>query len=79
MIKIRLARHGSKKRPFYKIILTDVRSARNGKFIEKLGFFNPIANGKEKKIKYNSKRIQYWLNIGAKMSQRIKTLLKKYK
>jgi len=49
MVKIRLARHGAKKRPFYKIIVADSRSPRNGKFIERVGYFNPIAAGKEKK------------------------------
>ncbi|CUR53239.1 30S ribosomal protein S16 [Buchnera aphidicola] len=77
MIKIRLARHGSKKRPFYQIVLSDVRSSRNGKFIEKLGFFNPITSKKEEQTSYNLERIKYWLKIGAKMSKKVKTILKK--
>lgn len=47
MVTIRLARHGAKKRPFYQVVVTDSRNARNGRFIERVGFFNPIANGAE--------------------------------
>lgn len=77
MIKIRLARHGMKKKPFYKIIVADVRSARNGKFIERIGFFNPFAKKKEEKLVYSTKKIKYWLKNGAKKSNRVKSLLKK--
>lgn len=80
MVKIRLARHGAKKRPFYKIIVADSRSPRNGKFIERVGYFNPIAAGKEKKkIHIDLDRIQYWSNQGAIMSKRTYNLIKKYK
>ncbi|WP_075432029.1 30S ribosomal protein S16 [Buchnera aphidicola] len=78
MIKIRLARHGSKKKPFYQIIVTDIRSARNGKFIERLGFFNPFEKNEDRKVKLINKRISYWLKNGAKKSNRVKNLLKKY-
>lgn len=78
MIKIRLARHGSKKKPFYQIIVTDIRSARNGKFIERLGFFNPFEKNENKKVKFINERINYWIKNGAKKSNRVKNLLKKY-
>ncbi|AEH39840.1 30S ribosomal protein S16 [Buchnera aphidicola (Cinara tujafilina)] len=79
MIKIRLARHGVKKKPFYQIIVADIRSARNGKFIERLGFFNPFAKNNDQKIKLVIKRIKYWIKNGAKKSNRINNLLKQYK
>ncbi|WP_075433977.1 30S ribosomal protein S16 [Buchnera aphidicola] len=76
MIKIRLARHGAKKKPFYKIIISDVRSARNGKFIERIGYFNPFAKKNEKKIHIRIERAQYWIQKGAKQSHRLKKLFK---
>ncbi|VFP83740.1 30S ribosomal protein S16 [Buchnera aphidicola] len=79
MIKIRLARHGSKKKPFYQIVVSDIRSARNGKFIEKIGYFNPFAKKYEKKIYLSIKRIQYWLKNGAKKSKRFSSLFMKFK
>ncbi|NIH16560.1 MAG: 30S ribosomal protein S16 [Buchnera aphidicola (Periphyllus lyropictus)] len=79
MVKIRLSRHGSNKKPFYKIIVTDSRSPRNGRFIEKIGFFNPILKNKENSLKINLKKIQYWISVGAKMSNKVKKLNIKYK
>lgn len=81
MIKIRLARHGSKKRPFYKVIVADIRFPRNGRFIEKIGFFNPIKNEKtnELQLNINIKKIQYWTKKGAHISNRVSSLLKKIK
>lgn len=78
MIKIRLSRYGVKKKPFYKIIISDVRSARNGKFIERIGYFNPFAKKNEKKIFISIKRAQYWINQGAKQSNRIKKIILEY-
>ncbi|CAL4323463.1 30S ribosomal protein S16 [Buchnera aphidicola] len=79
MLKIRLARHGSKKRPFYQIVVSDSRFPRNGRFIEKIGFFNPIASSKDKKIYINMEKIQYWTGQGAAVSKRANYLIKENK
>lgn len=76
MVKIRLSRYGTKKRPFYKIVVADSRFSRNGRFIERLGYFNPIAKGKSEILKLNLERIEYWKNQGAQMSERSKKLIK---
>ncbi len=76
MVTIRLARGGSKKRPFYQIVVTDSRSARDGRFIEKVGFFNPMARGKEVRLEVKQDRIDHWLGNGAQTSVRVNTLLK---
>ncbi|VFP77833.1 30S ribosomal protein S16 [Buchnera aphidicola] len=75
MIKIRLARHGAKKKPFYQIIVSDVRSARNGKFIERIGYFNPFAKKNEKKIHLSTDRVDFWIKKGAQKSSRFDKLL----
>ncbi|WP_096087242.1 30S ribosomal protein S16 [Agaribacterium haliotis] len=76
MVTIRLARGGSKKRPFYHVNVTDSRSARNGRYIERLGFFNPIARGQEERIRLDNERIEYWVSKGAQVSDRVKKLIK---
>ncbi|WP_343192464.1 30S ribosomal protein S16 [Buchnera aphidicola (Taiwanaphis decaspermi)] len=76
MVVIRLARHGSKKKPFYKIMVADKRFACNGRFIEKVGFFNPLINKSSKKLYINIERISYWIKNGALMSDRVKSLIK---
>ena len=76
MVTIRLARGGSKKRPFYHVVVTNSRSARDGRFIERVGFFNPIAQGNEERVRLNMERIQYWIGNGAQPSERVATLLK---
>ena len=65
MVKIRLARAGAKKRPFFHITVADSRRARDGKFIERVGFYNPIARGKEVELEINLDRIDYWVSQGA--------------
>ncbi|XBC44207.1 MAG: 30S ribosomal protein S16 [Buchnera aphidicola (Schlechtendalia peitan)] len=77
MVKIRLARLGSKNRPFYKIVVADSRCPRNGKFIEKLGFFNAIPWKNSNNIYINFERLQYWIKNGALMSSRVQYLVKK--
>ncbi|NIH41066.1 MAG: 30S ribosomal protein S16 [Buchnera aphidicola (Periphyllus aceris)] len=77
MVKIRLSRHGSNKKPFYRIIVTDSRSARNGKFIEKIGFFNPLLKNKKTSLNINLEKVKYWVKVGAKISERVKQLIKK--
>lgn len=76
MVTIRLARGGAKKRPFYHIVVTDSRNKRDGRYIERLGFFNPIATGGEEKLRLDRERADYWLGKGAKASDRVAGLLK---
>ena len=76
MVVIRLARGGAKKRPFYRIVVADQRSPRDGRFIERLGFFNPIATENEEKIRIDLERADYWLAQGAQPSTRVSTLIK---
>lgn len=76
MLKIRLARGGAKKAPFYRIVVTDSRNARDGRFIEKLGFFNPLARGQEERLRLNVAKVKDWQTKGAQLSTRVSTLLK---
>ena len=76
MVTIRLARGGPKKRPFYHIVVADSRRARNGRFIEKIGFFNPIARGQEERLRLESERLEHWVGLGAQVSERVKKLSK---
>lgn len=76
MVTIRLARGGSKKRPFYHLTVTNSRSARDGRFVERIGFFNPVATGGEARLSVNAERAQYWLSQGAQPSERAAQLLK---
>ncbi len=76
MVTIRLARGGSKKRPFYHLTVTDSRSARNGRFIERIGFFNPVARGQEERLRVDSERLTYWVGQGAQVSDRVAQLVK---
>jgi small subunit ribosomal protein S16 len=76
MVTIRLARSGSKKRPFYHLTVTDSRNARDGRFIERVGFFNPIARGQEERLRVDNDRIDYWVSKGAQVSDRVAKLVK---
>ena len=76
MVTIRLSRGGAKKRPFYSIVVADSRKARDGRFIERVGFYNPVANEKEEALRLEKDRIEYWLSQGAKPSERVASLLK---
>jgi len=76
MVIIRLARGGSKKRPFYHLTVSDSRNARNGRFIERVGFFNPIARGQEERLRVDSERVDYWVSQGAQLSERVAALVK---
>ena len=76
MVTIRLARGGSKKRPFYHLTVTDHRNARNGRFIERVGFFNPVARGQEERLRVDTDRIEYWQGQGAQLSERVAKLVK---
>ena len=76
MVVIRLSRGGAKKRPFYHVVVADKRCARDGRCIERVGYFNPIATGKDVRIHLNKERVQYWLSQGAQASDRVQQLLK---
>ncbi len=76
MVTIRLARAGSKKRPFYHVQVTDSRKPRDGRFIERLGFFNPVARGQEERLRVDTERAQQWIEQGAQPSDRVSSLLK---
>jgi|TARA_B110000977_G_C11007883_1_gene466499 small subunit ribosomal protein S16 len=76
MVTIRLSRGGSKKRPFYHITVTDSRNSRDGRFIERVGFFNPVARGAEERLRVENDRIAHWVSLGAQVSDRVTSLLK---
>ncbi|MDY6991085.1 MAG: 30S ribosomal protein S16 [Pseudomonadota bacterium] len=76
MVSIRLSRGGAKKRPFYHIIVTDSRNRRDGSYLERLGFFNPVAQGKESELRLDYQRVEYWLKTGAQPSERVARLIK---
>lgn len=76
MVTIRLARGGSKKRPFYHLTVSDSRNSRNGRFIERVGFFNPVARGQEERLRVDNDRIEYWRGQGAQLSERVAKLVK---
>ena len=79
MVKIRLARTGAKKRPFYHIVATDSRNARDGRYLERLGFYNPIAKGEEVMLKIEDARLTYWQENGAQLTERVANLIKEQK
>ena len=76
MVKIRLTRGGAKKRPFYHVIVTDSRSARDGRNIERVGFYNPVAQGAEKRVELNLERIKHWVDNGAQLTDKVADLYK---
>ena len=76
MLTIPLARGGSKKRPFYHLTVSDSRNARNGRFIERVGFFNPVARGQEERLRVDSERVAFWQGQGAQLSERVAKLVK---
>ncbi|MEI6859374.1 MAG: 30S ribosomal protein S16 [Shewanella sp.] len=76
MVTIRLARGGAKKRPFYNIVVADSRKARDGRFIERVGFFNPMARGQEETLRLDLDRVEHWVATGATTSDRVAKLIK---
>lgn len=74
MVKIRLSRGGAKKSPYYHIVVTDSRNARDGRSIERLGFFNPVARGQEERLRLDTERVDYWIGQGAQISERVRDL-----
>lgn len=79
MLKIRLARSGAKKRPYYPIVVADSREARDGRHVERIGFFNPVAQGGEERLRLDVERVDYWVSRGAQLSDRVATLVKEAK
>lgn len=79
MLRVRLARQGRKGRPFYHIVVADVRSPRDGRYIEKIGFFNPLlVRGHPLRVSLQDKRIRYWTSVGALMTDRVQKILKEF-
>ncbi|OOZ38373.1 30S ribosomal protein S16 [Solemya elarraichensis gill symbiont] len=79
MVTIRLSRTGAKKRPFYHLVVTDSRNARDGRYIERIGFFNPVARGQEERLRVELDRVDHWIGQGAQQSERVQELVKNYR
>jgi small subunit ribosomal protein S16 len=75
MVTIRLARHGAKGSPYYHLAVADRAAKRDGRFIERVGFFNPVARGKAERLRIDLERVDYWLSVGAIPSERVSKLL----
>jgi small subunit ribosomal protein S16 len=78
MVVLRLSRGGAKARPFYNVIATDSRNRRDGRFIERVGFYNPIASGSEQGLRLALDRVEYWTSNGAQVSPAVARLVKQY-
>ncbi len=76
MVKIRLTRGGAKKRPFYHIVVTDQRNKRDGRSIERVGFYNPVAQGNEKRVELDTARVQHWVSNGAQLTDKVAVIYK---
>jgi small subunit ribosomal protein S16 len=76
MVVIRLSRHGAKNRPFYHVVVADQRFARDGRYIERIGYYSPLAAGKEQKLDLNLERVDHWVKQGAQPSDRVALLIK---
>lgn len=79
MVCIRLSRAGAKKRPFYHVVVTDRRNRRDGRYIERVGYFNPVGRDHEENLRIDLERIDYWLGQGAQPSERVAALVKKHR
>jgi small subunit ribosomal protein S16 len=78
MVVIRLSRAGAKKRPFYHMVVTDSRKRRDGSYIERIGYFNPVARGQEVRLHVEVEKLSHWQSVGAKLSDRVTALIKEY-
>ena len=76
MVKIRLTRGGAKKRPFYHIVVTDSRNKRDGRAIERVGFYNPVASGNDPRLQLDTDRVQHWVGNGAQLTDKVRMLVK---
>ncbi len=79
MVTIRLSRGGAKKQPFYHIVATDSRARRDGRYIERLGYYNPVARGDSVALSVDLDRVDYWVGVGAQMSDRVRMIVKGYR
>lgn len=78
MVTIRLSRGGSKKKPFYQVVVTDSRNRRDGRYIERIGFFNPVASGTAERLRLDKDRVDHWVGLGAQLSDRVASLVKEH-
>ena len=76
MVSIRLSRAGAKKSPFYHMVVTDSRNRRDGRYIERIGYFNPVGRSHEENLRVDLERVDYWLGHGARPTERVAALLK---
>ncbi|MGQ7842913.1 30S ribosomal protein S16 [Granulosicoccus sp. 3-233] len=79
MVTIRLSRGGAKKQPFYHVVATDSRARRDGRYIERLGYYNPVARGDATELQLNMERVDYWIGVGAQMSDRVAKIVKDHR
>ena len=79
MVTIRLSRGGAKKRPFFHLTVTDSRTSRDGRYIERIGFFNPVARGNEERLRVDLDRVNHWVGQGAQVSKRVASLVEEAK
>jgi small subunit ribosomal protein S16 len=77
MVTIRMSRSGAKKRPYYNVVVADSRNKRDGRCIERVGFFNPLAQGQEETLRLDLERITHWIRLGAQTSDRVASLIVK--
>lgn len=78
MVVIRLSRAGAKKRPFYHMVVTDSRKRRDGSYIERIGYFNPVARGQELRLHVELDKLTHWQGVGAQLSDRVNALIKEF-
>lgn len=78
MVVIRLSRGGAKKRPFYHMVVTDSRKRRDGSYIERIGYFNPVARGQEVRLHIDEEKLSHWQKVGAQLSDRVNALIKEF-
>lgn len=78
MVVIRLSRGGAKKRPFYHMVVTDSRKRRDGSYIERIGYYNPVARGQEIRLHVDVEKLSQWQQVGAQMSDRVASLIKEF-
>ncbi|MCY4015367.1 MAG: 30S ribosomal protein S16 [Gammaproteobacteria bacterium] len=79
MVTIRLARHGGKKHPFYQVTVAEKTAKRDGRFIERVGFYNPLARGGEEELRIDLERVDYWLSVGAQPTERAARLIARHR
>lgn len=76
MVSIRLARAGAKKQPYYHIVVTDSRNKRDGRYLELVGHYNPVAHGQAERLRVDQERVKHWIGVGAQATETVATLLK---